>query len=460
MPYHILISLVWVFLQGTFARAAWAVDLSSVTQNPDQLFFNELVARVGCKNAATALAMPKGGYSQFTKTLSRLEQEGLRRAGRADRQYSWAEINQREFFDTNNIMAQCLRQPSQRGQADGLTDLLLRAPNGLTILSLGGFGSQNVPTGSLVGALESWRAAQPELFASGRVQFERIECSKSFLSDESFCAQDMLSTINQIDAASPNPGRNKYLLWGYSKGGTTALEMLRQNPALRERTLAVVTIGSPVQGSLVLDYLSPALDRLPESGPLSNQINATIPGGILPLIQLFTGGVSTTVQEELQTIQEAREGARTLTESYRAQYLARNFTPNKFVRIDGSKIPVFQIAGLFDPKLLHPLPILTIRGGKMVQVDGSSNVKDRKIAAAILTAGDHPISDSCVALEEALLPEAVSAAAGLDTHFLAFIRQDHLGLHFNSPRSFGSSISTDAAIVDAALSTIAKRLSP
>ena len=39
MPYHILISLVWVFLQGTFARAAWAVDLSSVTQNPDQLFF-------------------------------------------------------------------------------------------------------------------------------------------------------------------------------------------------------------------------------------------------------------------------------------------------------------------------------------------------------------------------------------------------------------------------------------
>jgi hypothetical protein len=458
MACRILGLFTWLFLQGALSSAALAVDLSSITQNPDQIFFNELVARVGCKNAAATLAMPRGGYSEFTNTLSRLLQEGLRRAGRADRKHSWTEINQREFFNNDNIMAQCPTLQSQRGQADGLKDLLRQAPNGLTILSLGGFGSHRVPTGSIANSLESWRVAQPELFATGRVQHERVECSKSFSSDESFCAEDMLRTITRIDAASANPGRNKYLLWGYSKGGNTAIEMLRQNPALRERTLAVVTVGSPVQGSFVVDYLSPALDRLPESGPWFNQPESTIPAGILALLQLFTGGMATTMQEELQTLQEVREGARTLTESYRAQYLARHFTPNKFVRIDGSKIPVFQIAGLMDPKRLHPLPTLTIRGGKMVQVEGSSNAKDGKIAAAILVAGEHPMSDSCVALEEALLPAQVSNEAGLDTHFLAFLRQDHLGLHFSGHDSSGSRSSTDSAIVDAAFSTIAKRL--
>ncbi len=447
----------WAF---SLSSTLYAVDLSDVTQKPDQMFFNELVARLGCEKASDVVAMPKGGYKNFLETLEKMKAAGLARAGRSDRLSSWTKMNKRELFDLTAIKQQCPANQNQRGMADGLTDLLALAPEGITILSFGGFGSHRVAEGAISRALATWELLKPELISSGKIRLQRIECSSSYSPDETFCAKDMLATIVRLDSQSPNPGRHKYVLWGYSKGGTTAIEMLRIDTALRERTLAVISAGSPMQGSMVMDSLSPAIENAGVAGDLSAGANAARGLAILPLIQLWTNDGQATVQETLDSFPMFRAGAQSMTESERARYIAQNFSRGQFLRAGGSKIPVFQIAGLVDPERLKPVSVLTVRNGKLVPVEASSKNLDKSLLAGLLTSGKHPMSDACVALEEALLPESSARGAGLDPHFLAFLRRDHLSLHFRGSNAEPAKNAVDHAIIDSALSTIARRIMP
>ena len=77
-----------------------------------------------------------------------------------------------------------------------------------------------------------------------------------------------------------------------------------------------------------------------------------------------------------------------------------------------------------------------------------------KKLAALIASLEHPLGDSCVALEDALLPVERAQAAGLDPRFLGLARMDHLGLRFHRQVGEMNHGIPDHAFVDAALSAV------
>jgi aspartyl aminopeptidase len=118
------------------------------------------------------------------------------------------------------------------------------------------------------------------------------------------------------------------------------------------------------------------------------------------------------------------------------------------------------VSGVVDPSRLESLPILKVKGGKLVAEEGSSDSLHTAQLAALVAAAEHPLSDSCVALEESLLPVKEAKIAGLNPQLLAVLRMDHLSLRFHRMSSEGKYGVPDHAIVDALLSTVAKRIKP
>ncbi len=452
-------SLFAVFLSGMAAQA-YCADLRTIEQNPDPQFYDELAGRIGCAEAAKWVALPVTGSDTFTQTLDGMKRDALSRAGRGDRAKAWLSLSKKALFNTAGLAEHCSAPAQRRGMADGLNDLTRLAPDGLTIVTLGGFGSHNGAEGTITTSVNKWQALRPDLFSSGRVSVVRIECSFSYASDESYCAKDMLNKIEKFDAESTAPGKHKYLLWGYSKGGTTAIEMLRISSLMRARTLAIVNIGTPVRGSILLDKLVPALDMFAERANVPGLPNGIGMDTITRILAFWVGGNGSGVSEIMSHFADFRVGAHSLTSADRESYLTRNLVPNGFLRPDGSKIPVFQMAGIVEPSRLEAIPVLTVKDGKLVPVAQSSDTIHTGEMAALIASSGHPLSDSCVALEDALLPVKAAQDAGLDPRFLSILRTDHLGLRLHRLPTDIKHGFPDAAVVDAALATVARRLTP
>jgi hypothetical protein len=451
------------FFAGLFAVVAchaYGADLRAIEQNPDGMFLDELAGRLGCAEAARWVALPVTGSDTFIQTLDGMKRDAMSRSGRSDRAKSWLSLSKKTLFNTEGIAGRCAAPAQRRGLADGLNSLTALTPDGVTIVALGGFGSHNGPEGTITTALQEWKSARPELFSSGRVSFARIECSFSFASDETTCARDMLTKIEAFDAASAAPGKHKYLLWGYSKGGTSALEMMRVSESLRARTLAVVNVGTPVRGSILLDKLVPGLDMLVDRANVPGLPDGVGVDTITRILSFWAGDNRASLSEVMAHFADFRAGAQSLTSAGRENYLRRNLVRGSFARADGTKIPVFQMAGIVEPSRLEALPVLTVRGGKLVPVPQSSDAVQTAQLAALIAASAHPLSDACVALEDALLPVEAARAAGLDPRFLTILRTDHIGLRLHRLPNDIKHGFPDAAVVDAALATVARRLTP
>ena len=449
-----------LILSLSWANASLAVNLGSVEQNPDAAFYEELAGRLGCDAAAQWLVLPPSGASDFISTLTTMKADATSRDGQEDRAHSWYSLTKKNLFDQKKIVSLCNPYTRVRTLWDGLNDISSLAPEGVTIVALGGFGSHTAADGTLTTSYLEWKTRRNDLFESGRVRFLRVECSFSYSPDETFCAKDMLTTLEKLDRESPKPGKHKFLLWGYSKGGISALEMLRLSPSLRARTMAVVNVGTPIRGAMVMDRLAPALDTFVASSRLPGTDETLGADTILKMLQMWVGGARTDIDEIMKNFSKFREGAHALTSKNRARYLAGALTPNAYLRPNGSKIDIFQVSGVVDPSRLESLPILKVKGGKLVAEEGSSDSLHTAQLAALVAAAEHPLSDSCVALEESLLPVKEAKIAGLNPQLLAVLRMDHLSLRFHRMSSEGKYGVPDHAIVDALLSTVAKRIKP
>ncbi len=440
-------------------KSAYSASLDGVQQNPDPLFLKELSARIGCDDAAQWVAMPETGADQFTATLSTMKSEAKKREGREDRARSWYSLIKKHLFNTKKIAEQCRREPSAVKE-DGIAMLASKYPDGLTVVALGGFGSHSGSEGTLTTSFAQWQKSNANLVASKKIDFVRVECSFSYSPDETFCADDMLHTLQESIKRQDPSGKHKLLLWGYSKGGLSAVEMLRKSSWLRDQTVAVISVGSPFQGSMLIDRMAPAVDAFVESSRIPGTSETMGADTVMKLLQMWVGGARTDIDEIMTNFGKVREGVHSLTTKSRADYLKRKLIPNNFLRSNGSKIQVFQIAGIIDPSRVLALPVMRVKGGKLFAVDHSHDPLHTAQATAMMSATAKPLSDSCVALEDALLPVEPAHGSGLDSQFLALVRLDHLGLRFHRMATEVKHGVPDHAIVDAAIATVARRIQP
>jgi hypothetical protein len=440
---------------GTTVMASSIVD---VIQNPEQRFVDELVGRLGCDEASRWLAMPAAGAQAFQSTLKAMTADALAREGREDRANAWYSLSKNRLMDTKAIAQACNRHTPKKGLGEGLTELSALAPEGVTIFAIGGFGSHVSSEGALTTSLRAWQESHRGLFAEDKVRFARIECSFSYSSDETFCGEDALRQIKAFDAASPLPGKHRFLLWGYSKGGITAIEVLRRDPSVRARTLAIVTVGAPLRGAMVMDRMAPALDAYVNNTSIPGTMETMGADSVLKVLNLWIGGARADIDVIMKNFSKFRDGAHALTSKERDRILRAELSPGALARPNGSRIPVFQMAGLIDPRAMAALPVMTVINGKLVPKAGSYDSLHSAQLAALISSADHPLGDSCVALEQALLPVSGAIAAGLEPRFLGVARMDHISLRFHrSNNSFNHEV-PDHAFVDATLSTIASGL--
>lgn len=439
--------------------AAYAATLDSIQQNPDSLFLDELGARIGCDAAAKWLAAPEGHVDQFTATLNNMKSEAKKREGRDDRARSWYSLTRKNLFNDKKIAEQCKGSLTDVKQ-DGLSFLASKYPDGLTVVALGGFGSHTSSEGTLATSFSEWQKNNANLVAANKVNFIRIECSFSYSPDEAFCAEDMLHKLKDALKQTDPIGKHKILLWGYSKGGLSAVEMLRKSAWLRDQTVALVSVGSPFQGSMLLDRMAPAVDAFVASSRIPGTSETMGADTIMKLLQMWVGGGRTDVDEIMKNFAKVRDGVHALTTKSRAEYLSRTLVTGAFLRSNASKIPVFQMAGIIDPSRMLALPVMKVKNGKIAPVDGSYDSLHTAQATAMISAATKPISDSCVALEDALLPLERAKMAGLDPQLLAVLRLDHLGLRFHRMPTEVKHGVPDHAIVDAALAIVARRVQP
>ena len=295
-----------------FSISASAASLNDIQQNPDPAFFDELSARIGCEQAAAWVAQPAGGAGEFVSTLTEMKAEALKRAGREDRGRNWYSLIKQKIFNSKKIAEAC-STPTNTTRPDGLSALVSKYPEGLMILALGGFGSHTASEGTLTTSFEVWGKTHQPLIAAGKLKFLRVECSFSYSPDESFCASDMLKTIETALAAQDPSGKMRLLLWGYSKGGISAIEMLRTSPWLRERTAAVVSVGSPFQGSALIDRMAVAVDKFVVSSQIPGTPDAMGADTIMKLIQMWIGGGRADVDDIMKNFAKVREGVHSLT---------------------------------------------------------------------------------------------------------------------------------------------------
>jgi len=187
----------------------------------------------------------------------------------------------------------------------------------------------------------------------------------------------------------------------------------------------------------------------------------TVPMGsdtVLQMLRLWLGHSSESAGAVMARFPEALEGARSMTTSSRAAFIKDELKPGALARPDGSKINVFQIAGVVDPDRLNGVPELTVKNGRLVPKAGSSDNLHAGETAALVAATDHPLSDTCVALEDSVLPLSMAEQAGLTPSLVAIARVDHLALRLHRQPGDVRHGVPDHAITDSVFSTVAASL--
>lgn len=450
---------LWLGVVSWHGPMAAAANLDDIQQSPDPFFYQELSARIGCEESASWLALPQSGAEAFTSTLSDMKEAAKQRSDREDRSRSWYSLIKSKLFDAQKMAEHCSR-PVGDPRNDGLSELAKKFPDGIAIIALGGFGSHIASEGTLTTSFRQWEKSDQQLVATGKVKFIRVECSFSYSPDETFCAEDMLRTLEQSFKTQDPSGKFRLLLWGYSKGGISAVEMLRKASWLRDRAIAVITAGTPFQGSVLIDRLAVAVDSFVQSSHIPGTTDALGADTIMKLLQMWIGGARADVNDIMRNFAKVREGVHSLTTKSRSEYLLRNLAANSFLRTNGSKIPVFQIAGIVDPSRMAGIPVMEVKSGKLLPMAKSYDGIHAAQLTAMIASTTKPLTDSCVALEDSLLPLEASRAAGLDPYFLTVLRMDHIGLRFHRLPTEMSHGVPDHAIVDAAIATIARRVNP
>lgn len=423
----------------TSAEDAGTIFLDSFNYNPAFEVIEAAAARVGCAEALRWLAYPKtGNMQQFIRTL--YKSNDVYAALQSD---LWSAPETRKRCD-----ALKLQKPADDAGFMHLLQHVKSRGKKLTIIALGGFGSHLIDSHFLTLSEPRWHAAAEAAGLRDHINVLRFECSDSYQPDD-VCAPEFHKFWTEFDAKVADSADQTYLLFGYSKGGSTLVQALSESQAMRDKTLAIMTVASPIAGAasvLLPNYLQDQLN--PDSDKTGSEL-------VLEALKR-SGGLGNLGETEA-LIRRTLEAAQYQLPGLRQKYLANVLAKSNYYRSDRTRMPVFHLAGTLDlSRLSTSLPV--------VQRDSDANLKfeldhiKRENAIQTLTSpmfADYPIFDSTVALEHAVIPTEY-LPDGADAELLALVQTDHL--HFRQSNIRAAHDMPQVQLMDAILDVLTQRL--
>ena len=392
-----------------------------------------LGARIGCQEAAQWMLYPSGGSLQ--KTISSLYQS----------QKPYDNLMS-ELFDYSKAEQRCKANPlpPRNDQTFGMSKLLeqLKSKNmGLTFVMVGGFGSHLTENGALSDSRQLWQ----DKFGADANYFRviRHECEPNSFAPDDSCSPLVIKRFNELEK-SRGAIEHRYLFWGYSKGGNTLLQALATSPEMREKTLAVTTVGSPIGGGLPTEVVLPALDQFAQKKSQAtstdrDSLNHLLSFGAGVQINNRTPGMAAkfTAMLEEKEFGIVRSGFQSITPSVRKKFIYEKMKQWDFTRhnadpLTGKKeLPIFHVVSALDVARLTPIPVMTVNNDGEIVADTTSQSPAQLAELAMLTSfRNNPLSDSCVAIQHAVIPKN-AIPRGASPQLLAIMNLDHMSLGFS-----------------------------
>lgn len=433
------------------------VELSDFDYDLDSSFIKEMGSRLGCRRAARYAAFPtSGSLSETVRHLSDTKATGPN--------MSLYRKLKRELWDRRQIEDLCmsLGPTPVRTPTDGFSSLLSYVQEvgaeayGLTFVSVGGLGSYLNGVRILSDSARQWKEFSSTLADPSRVRAWQWNCSR-YTSDD-FCAPELLESLKTLEIQDPRPRKQLFVFWGYSQGGNTILEALARSKDLRDKTLAVVTVASPLGGSVVAHSLVLLFDELiqyqKENPALFEEIRATIKNTLV----LTGGGEVPGLFDALFTdIESIKRVYLALTPGLRKEYLSNVFRHYDFRRGTSEPIFVFHLAGILNVADMPGLPQFTLRNGSLAISESSTQSRQTFELLFLPFFGRYPVSDSCVALQHSVIPK-FAVPMGLKTELVGTLNLDHASLGLSRVEPVNQREMPYEAITDAILATVARRM--
>lgn len=437
------------------------VKLNEFQYETDPTFLKALGSRVGCRQAGDYAVLPASG--SMKRAI-----EGIYAAKIP------YDFMQQELFNSPKTAATCAAMGNmpQRENTDGMRDLINKAKAkniGITFIMVGGFGSHLTEDGALSDSRALWAQTFAPEIESKHFRIVRHECLPNSYASDEICSPKLIEKFKSLDAETGGM-EHRYLLWGYSKGGTTILHALGLSPELREKTLALISLGSPIAGGLPIDIAYPLLESLAQRRAELTPMDRTL---LNTLIAFGAGGglevqAQSTMAKMAELLEEAqfdvlRGGFRSILPGVRKPYLFStvknwDFSRNTMDPLTSRKeIPLLHVGAALDVGKLRAVPVMTVdSNNRIVPQQSSQDLNHLSELAMLGTFKRHPVSDSCVALEHAVIPKN-AVPRGATTALLGVLNLDHMSLGFSKPSVEAESVPR-VEIVDALIESASQKI--
>ncbi len=440
------------------------IELRDFSYETDDSLLKALSARIGCKTAAELAVLPVSG--SMKKFIDQIYDSK-----------SPYELLQQNLFEPSQRHNLCVKSSLNPIDSTtvGMRKLLAAAKKknlGITFVMAGGFGSHLTESGALFDTRQLWQKVFTNELKNGDLRVLRHECAPNSFASDDICAPKFHAKFTELESSKTK--EHRYLFWGYSKGGTSILHALAEYPDIRERTLALITVGSPFGGGLPMNMVHPLIESLAKNRGEMSEFNRSLLGTMLTFGAGASLGNSSAVAQKIIPLytgpefETVREGVRSLVPSVRKVFLEQKVKtwdlsrPTSDPMTGKRELPIFHMAAVLDIAKLEAFPLTTTdNDGYMITQPGSQDVTHTAELTSITNYNRFPLSDSCVALEHSVLPKGV-VPKGSTTSLLGILALDHLALGFSSSSAAGGHAPRSdlprTAIVDAILETAINRM--
>jgi hypothetical protein len=425
------------------------VTLNQFTYDLDPQLFSEVAKRTGCAAAQKWVATPKLALTDIIRQL-RLQTNPYR-------------FLKENVFDSYSVPCPKGDLVSNSSGIQGLHRLVTSKGYNLAVVIVGGFGSHLTDDGALSDSRQLWASSLPaESFSA-----HRVECLPNSFATDDVCVPSVRKSIQQIMAREKK--QTLYLIWGYSKGGSVALQLLAEEPEIREKVLALVTLAAPFGGGLPAKSVSPLIDEIDRlMGDLSDADRLLL--AQLMMLQASQGGatLSKSVSDDALTLlkgsqlKQLRDGFTSLLPSNRYRFLKDRVAKWNLSRtrphpiLNSLSTLVYHVSAIVDLATLKPLPTPYFDADDRLALNTQGLNSMHSVESLLaFEFRQHPLSDMCIALEHSVIPKEF-APKGADIQMLGLLKVDHVANRLSN-EGYGDKEPT-VEIVDGIMAAITQKL--
>lgn len=322
----------------------------------------------------------------------------------------------------------------------------------LNIVLVGGLGSRFFNSRVFGHVVTGWEGKS---VGTTRVPIRVTRWSCTKYASDNHCAPELSAALGVSEAVRGGSNGDRYIFFGYSQGGLTSLETIYSRRDVRDRTLAVVTLGSPIGGSPMGMRLLPLLDRVEAKFGKNMTLAKAIALGVIASV---LGEDASAFIEARLDMDLVREAYSTLLPETRQKFLEGEFARRDYRRSNGTSVPVYHVAGVVDLARMPNLPKLTVDAeGWTVPVMNKSGATSLAEASWVRDFNDYPFSDTVVPLQSAVIP-ANAMPVGLKSELIGMINVDHSSMGFGGVLGTANDPVGPAVGADSIFEVLAKRL--